>query len=120
MNGMGSRPGSIAFHTLNLEGNKMIRETVFHTVGVPVGADLPRYTSIGAYSIVYFAGDGAEICDDCANGENGSEFRNPDEDSLDWTLIGADVYWEGPVIHCAHCNGEIESAYGDPDQEENE
>lgn len=29
--------------------------------------------------------------------------------------LTADIYWEGPTVHCEECNCEIESAYGEVD-----
>ncbi len=40
-------------------------------------------------------------------------------DRLDsWMPAKVETSWEGANINCSHCNAEIESAYGDPEQEE--
>ncbi len=31
-------------------------------------------------------------------------------------IVMENVYWEGPTDYCGVCNGEIESAYGDPEE----
>jgi hypothetical protein len=76
---------------------------------------LPSFTSVGSYTIVYYCADGGELCPACANGDNGSDATEDPEADSQWRLIGCDVYWEGPVLQCAHCNADIESSYGDPD-----
>ena len=80
---------------------------------------LQAYAWPGGYPIVYYAGDMADICPECANGGNDAEFQNPKyQDDAQWILIECDIYWEGPDRFCAHCNRTIESAYGDPGEEE--
>lgn len=69
----------------------------------------------GGYPIVYYNADDAEMCPACANGENGSEASETSDDKQ-WRLVACDVYWEGPPLQCSHCNEDIESAYGDPDE----
>lgn len=79
---------------------------------------LPDYAWPGGYPIVYVMADGECLCPDCANGENGSEASETAEDP-GWRLDGCEVHYEGPPITCAHCGKEIESAYGDPDEDTN-
>lgn len=68
----------------------------------------PSYAFPGGYPLVYYTRDGMTICADCASKE------------VDYSqeAIAYDVYWEGPAIVCDDCGVEIESAYGDPDEEE--
>jgi len=73
---------------------------------------LPAYAWPGGYPIIYYTEDGGELCPDCANGKNNSE-ADPTHYDPQWKLIAGDVYWEGPPIQCAHCNKDIESAYGE-------
>jgi hypothetical protein len=81
---------------------------------------LPPYAWPGGYPILYITGDGGILCPACANGENGSEAANPDcADDPQWNVTAYDVYWEGPSESCAHCNADIKSAYGDPENKEN-
>ena len=73
------------------------------------------YAWPGGYPIAYYCADGGVLCPNCANRMNGSIAQTDDKDDKQWYLIGADIHWEGPPIQCDHCNGDIESAYGDPD-----
>ncbi len=62
----------------------------------------------GGYPIIYLCKDGGVVCPQCANendwnGEQGVE--------------NGDIFWEGPAMSCDNCNAEIESAYGDPDED---
>ena len=77
---------------------------------------LPTYAWPGGYPIEYVTADGGLLCPACANGENGSEATINQDAPADWRIEAADVYWEGPVQFCDHCNSQIESAYGDPDE----
>lgn len=78
----------------------------------------PAYAWPGGYPIIYVMEDSDVLCPPCVNGENGSEVGSPDVDGdPQWTVAVCDCYWEGPVLYCGHCGGEIESAYGDPDEE---
>lgn len=74
-----------------------------------------RYTSLGSYTLVYILADGGEMCAACANGHNGSDASVFAEDKS-WRIIGSQTYDEGPPLQCAHCNAEIESSYGDPNE----
>jgi hypothetical protein len=69
---------------------------------------LPAYAWPGGYPIVYYTEEGLTLCHRCAN----------DPDTSD-PVADADVYWEGPAIVCEDKGETIESAYGDPDEEEN-
>jgi hypothetical protein len=73
---------------------------IYTHVGVPVGAKLPKYTSIGCYPLVYIAPLGGLLCAECAQ----DEF--PD-------TLTADVLWEGAPVQCEQCDATIESAYGE-------
>lgn len=72
----------------------------------------------GGYPIVYILADGGCLCPGCANGENGSEASTDPDTAADWRIIGADIHYEGAPIVCDHCSAEIESAYGNPDDED--
>lgn len=86
----------------------------------------PAWAWPGGYPIIYITADNSTLCPDCANRKNGSLARLPmdvqpeDEfpDDKQWTIIGMDVYYEGPPLYCEHCNADINSAYGDPEQKE--
>ena len=80
---------------------------------------LPAYAWPGGYPIVYVMGDGETLCAACANGGNGSlaveEGLEDDMPDKSWTIVGAQVHWEGEPEICAHCGDEIPSAYGVPE-----
>lgn len=42
------------------------------------------------------------------------------ENNSEWRIVGADVYWEGPPVECAYTGEMIESAYGEPDENNRE
>ena len=91
----------------------MIAAKVFTRAGVKHGAKLPAFAWPGGYPVIYLCEDGEVFCAACVNGQNGSDVRMQDDPQ--WNVIAADVFYEGVPEHCAHCNAEIESAYGDPD-----
>ena len=66
---------------------------------------LPAFTSVGCYTLAYYTESGDTLCCDCA--------ADPENEATQ-----VDVYYEGPTQYCEACNAEIESAYGDPDAEE--
>lgn len=73
---------------------------------------LPAYAWPGGYPMYYLTADNGVLCPDCAN--------QPDVDYTDphdkqWHIVAGDVHWEGEAMQCDHCNGQIESAYGEPD-----
>jgi len=74
----------------------------------------PAYAWPGGYPMYYLTSKGAVLCPTCAN----------DPDTVDpaggETLVAADVYWEGPLrsFVCEGCDRAIESAYGDPEEED--
>lgn len=78
-----------------------VHARVFARVGVKSWQTLPQYTSIGSYTIIYYAKDGSEFCAKCAKDSDTGE-----------RIMHADVYWEGEPIQCAHCGKDIESSYG--------
>lgn len=82
--------------------------------------ELPAYAWPGGYQIVYLFADGETCCPDCANGKNGSEATTDTSAERDWQLVGGDIYYEGAPLTCAHCGASIESAYGDPDADDND
>jgi hypothetical protein len=92
----------------------------------------PTYAWPGGYTIIYLMADGEVLCPDCANlpeayttkekreaQRSGADRDDPrDFTDKDWEIVAVDVYDEGPPLHCANCNKEIESSYGDPEEEE--
>ena len=72
---------------------------------------LPFYSELGSYPILYLTKGGSDLCADCATKalyQLAEEFDPP---------IAHAPYYEGPPINCDDCNREIESAYGDPEEE---
>ena len=98
---------------------------------------LITYAWPGGYPVVYYDKDYEPLCPDCANKlrnewvEAVKEYESTTEEDIKqevyWAVqMCADampryggVYYEGPVTLCAECNAGIESAYGDPDEENN-
>jgi len=93
----------------------------------------PTFAWPGGYTIIYITRDAEVLCPDCANlpeAYTTSEKRKairagrdqeegvPDYTDRDWEIVAVDTYDEGPSLNCANCNKEIESSYGDPDEEE--
>lgn len=71
---------------------------------------LPQYTPYGAYTILYLTKDNEVLCADCATKALyllDDEFDPP---------VAYGPFDEGAPEHCADCNKEIESSYGDPDE----
>lgn len=77
-----------------------------HRLGVTESDPLPAYAD-GGYPIIYIvAYDSGTVCAECAMELDGEE------------IADFAVYYEGPTIECAECGKAIESAYGDPDAED--
>ena len=77
--------------------------------------ELPALTWPGMYPLIYLTGDGGILCPKCVR-DNMDLINDPDDPQ--WYLVAYDIYEEGPVMYCENCNDEIESAYGDPESEE--
>ena len=74
--------------------------------------ELPAFAWPGGYPMFYVDGDGQCLCATCAT----KSLNDPDE-IPSFKPIAYDVYYEGPTMQCDNCNADIESAYGDPDEE---
>jgi len=72
---------------------------------------LPAYAWPGGYPIVYFDRENNEFCADCATIAD-----DPDE-VPQFRPNGFGILLEGAPSHCCGCNKEIESAYGDPEEQ---
>lgn len=70
------------------------------------------YAWPGGYPTFFVTSDSEVLCHKCV------KEATCDDSDKQWAIIGCDVHWEGPPEYCAHCNCEIESAYGDPDAPE--
>jgi len=86
---------------------------------------LPACVVPGGYPIVYFDEFGNVLCADCASKSirifaragtcpEARERAYFEAKVTDWM-----VFYEGASMFCDECNTEIESAYGDPEMEEN-
>ena len=73
----------------------------------------PAFAWPGGYTIIYVTREGDILCADCMNDPGAADLGN---DSA--RVIGVDTYDDGPPDRCANCNAEIESSYGDPDEDE--
>jgi len=72
--------------------------------------NLLAYAFPGGYPIIYLVEiEGMVLCSGCAE-QWLDEGNDTDLDFL--------TYYEGPTLYCDYCNTELESAYGDPDGEE--
>jgi len=69
---------------------------------------LPAFAWPGGYPIFYLMADGECLCSKCANKEGATV----DHEDKEWRIAAQDIHWEGDPIQCAHCNRDIESAYG--------
>lgn len=81
---------------------KVSRETLMHDGAFMAYVD-------GGYPFLYRTDSGATLCAPCAT-------TNDVEHEED-LVLGTDIFYEGAPETCDGCNAEIESAYGDPDQE---
>lgn len=69
---------------------------------------LPASVWPGGYPLYYVTeADGLQICPDCAN-------KTDTSDPAEY----AGIHYEGQPIVCEDCGAAIESAYGDPDEDE--
>lgn len=94
------------------------------------GSPLPAWTWPGCYPIYYTLSPGAAarlrrsgrawlnwldwdnptcLCHRCANAY---------DIAAPGFVAGAGIHHEGPPIECSRCGAEIESAYGDPDEDD--
>lgn len=70
---------------------------------------LPTYAWPGGYQIIYYSKDGTVFCPDCANQED------VEPEITEW-----DIFYEGPPEVCEGCGFSIFSAYGDPDEDQDD
>lgn len=75
------------------------------------------YAWPGGYPQYLVMSDGECLCQTCAK-ENYRLISGATRDNLrdGWQAEGVDINWESDSLYCAHCNKQIESAYGEPDQ----
>jgi hypothetical protein len=73
---------------------------------------LPAFAWPGGYPIIYIDSHSSTLCASCAQ----KSFDNPEETPA-FKPCAYDIYYEGPIIQCDGCNTDIESAYGDPEED---
>lgn len=76
------------------------------------------YAWPGGYPLAVVMVDGECICPQCARKEWRQVVRNTlmsrrEGSDSSWCAAGVDVNWENDSLYCAHCNRQIESAYGE-------
>ena len=77
-----------------------------------------KYAWPGGYPLAIVMADGECLCTECTRKNWHQIARNtlltarqwPDKQ---WQTAGAEVNWENNDLYCAHCNAQIESAYGE-------
>ncbi len=79
---------------------------------------LPSYAWPGGYPLFYLTEDNSILCPDCVNAESDSCAAAMKDRDKQWWVVAVGVHWEGEPLTCDHCDGEIESAYGVPEGEE--
>lgn len=74
------------------------------------------YAWPGGYPLFVLMTDGEALCPKCAKDNFGLIGRSTRDDTRDgWAAAGVGIHWEGSALTCAHCGGDIESAYGECD-----
>mgnify|MGYP001233648852 FL=1 len=63
----------------------------------------PAFAWPGGYPLIYLDKDMTVLCAPCASRQ---------------AVVAYDVYYEGPPEFCGDCNAVIESAYGDPEADD--
>ncbi len=73
----------------------------------------------GGYPRLLVMSDGECLCHICARGNYrliSAATRHPRSDR-GWEVAAVDIHWEGAPESCTHCGAQIDSAYGEPDQD---
>ena len=99
--------GVLVFRASELEPKEATQMTTPHLPEQTSAGKYPAYAWPGGYPMYYLASEGAVLCPTCAN--------DPDTADLE---VRPCVYWEGPSFECDGCDRAIESAYGDPEEED--
>ena len=86
--------------------------------GVCRQGDLISYAWPGGYPLVYMNAWGWCMCPSCAN-KTEDNARDPENNVFDVEMPDyVHVHLEGPPIECDLCSAMIESAHGDPEEDE--
>jgi hypothetical protein len=80
------------------------------------------YAWPGSYQLTAIMKDGGVLCPECVKENRGRIYletldRHGDKS---WSIEAVEIHWEGPAIICDNCSGEIESAYGNQEEENHE
>ena len=79
------------------------------------------YAWPGGYQKALYLSDGERMCLTCAKQHFRSIVDSTKHNFRDgWAVEGVGIYWEGPTDYCCHCNAELPSEYGDPEEPEQE
>ena len=79
-----------------------------------------KYAWPGGYPLFLFCADGGVLCPDCARKEwklVAYATRHPGTDKQ-WEVAAVDINWEDPGVYCDHCGKQIESTYGEDEDED--
>jgi hypothetical protein len=79
-----------------------VKANVYNETSTERGADLPAFTSLGSYTLVYRRENGEELCAACAS-TNARDASPVDH---------VQTYDEGDPLECDECDAMIESSYG--------
>ena len=73
-----------------------------------------RYAWPGGYPMAVLMDDGTAVCMDCAKSEYKQIAHSNRHNIRDgWMPEAVFINWEDVDCYCAHCNKQIESAYGE-------
>lgn len=73
-----------------------------------------RYAWPSSYALLVMMHDGATLCPDCARAEYRQIARATRAGLHDgWRAAGTFIHWEGAPEHCAHCDKDLPSEYGE-------
>jgi hypothetical protein len=79
----------------------------------PKEGTLEWYAWPGGYPILYGDYWNEVLCPECAH-------KAESDDDERFRPHHAFIYYEGPTLYCRECNRDLESAYGDPDDNKRE
>lgn len=75
-----------------------------------IDGTLPAFTWPGFYPLIYLDSSDCVYCADCAT-INASDIESG------WRITRYAAYYEGQTLQCEQCNKDIESAYGECDND---
>lgn len=83
--------------------------------------EVGAYAWPGGYPIFYLAEDNGVLCPKCVEENLDQCIGDPEETFHDqWKIVAHDCNWEDPSLYCDHCGKRVESAYAEPEEEEEE